>query len=226
MDASERNDRQIKSLGDWPRYIAMAGMGVALLTILGVPVPRSAIGDELQAAAFGAVPGHWSLNSHGFRDQWQPDAGYGPGIYAVPLGADELLAFDMDSATTAMCSRIDSKPFTLQYDSRPHYRFRCDGAWDSRDVIFVAGTSVVPRQGEKLEWHPSSASMLKLSSSNNGDAVHRYTATASPQLLHGDVLVSSAWFSGEHPPRQELSTSCIREGRRQIGREPTHPETG
>ena len=103
---------------------------------------------RLHQAEFGVLPGHWSTNAKGFRQSFEPDSGYGRGIYAVPIDADSCFALDLNSTDTTPCSRVDPAPVALPNDSRLFYRFRCAAGWESRDVLFVAGD--VPRP---LEFH-------------------------------------------------------------------------
>ena len=118
----------------------------------GHPSPTS--GAEPPTAEVGVLPGHWALDAQGFRSEFLPDSGFGHGVYAVPLAADTLVAFDLGSPATTRCWRIDPSPFTFSYDSRRHYRFRREDHWDSRDVLFVRDRRLRPTRCERLEWQP------------------------------------------------------------------------
>jgi hypothetical protein len=114
------------------------------------------------------------------------------------------LAFDIDSAQTGLCARIDEKPFQLPLGNVQYYRFQCDGSWTSRAVVFVNSTETLPQRGETLEWKPlEGEAPIPLSQSEKPADLHSYASAASPKLLNGSVLVGAAWFSGEYPPRKE-----------------------
>jgi hypothetical protein len=99
---------------------------------------------------------------------------------------------------------MDDKPFELPLGNVPHRRYNCEGAWTSRDVVFITSTEFLPKRGEQLNWQRlEGESHLARPRSESAGALHSYAATASPALFSGNVLVSAAWFSGEYPPRKE-----------------------
>jgi hypothetical protein len=123
------------------------------------------------------------------------DPTYPPGIFAVPfLSEKQLAVFHPDTVQTGICSRLDEKPFQLN-GNVPHHRYQCDVSWVDNDAIFMDSTVVLPTRGETLEWKP-------LEGEKPAD-IHRYAAVATPKILNGQVLVRTASFSGEYPPRKE-----------------------
>ena len=177
----------------------MSGLVLAWLVMASAPSA-----SRLPQAEFGVLPGHWSANAQGFRGAFEPDSGYGRGIYAVPLDADSCFALDLDSTAAAPCSRVDPTPVTLPNDSRLFYRFRCAAGWESRDVLFVAGDVPRPLEGEALEWSPPPPETSdRAGPPARGPALHRVTMTARPALLRGSTLVARATFYGRYPPAPE-----------------------
>ncbi len=177
----------------------MSGLILAWLVMVSA---RSA--SRPPQAEFGVLPGHWSTSTNGFRESFEPDSGYGRGIYAVPLDADSCFAFDLNSTATVPCSRVDPTPVTLPSDSRLFYRFRCAAEWESRDVLFVAGDVPRPLEGEALKWSPPPPETADGAAPPAREpALHRVTMTARPALLQGSTLVARATFYGRYPPAPE-----------------------
>ena len=155
-------------------------------------------------AEFGEIPGHFALNTSGFRGEFVPDSGFGAGVYAVPLDADRLLAFDLESPACAYCPRIDSRPFISPRNSRTYYRFQCEAWWPTRNPLFVDTDRPRPTEGELLEWQTwagDSAADRGLGGARV--APHRFSAIARPHLLKGRSLIASASYSGRYPPAKE-----------------------
>ena len=172
--------------------------------ILAWLVMASAQSATRPTAEFGVLPGHWSTGANGFRGSFEPDSGYGRGIYAVPLDADSCFAIDLNSADASPCLRVSPTPVTLPNDSRRLYRFRCAAGWESRDVLFVAGDVPRPLEGEALEWTPPQPETADRSATPTPrPALHRVTMTARPALLRGCALVARATFYGSYPPAPE-----------------------
>jgi len=155
-------------------------------------------------AAYGTVPGQREITPQN-EVVFVPEAGFSPGIFAVPLNVNKAIALDTEGTGSSICFRIDEKSFELK--GYVNYKFQCDrslGNGDLRpDLVFVASTDLLPKLGEKLEWSRFEGSPLSLSNGEKLKDLHTYTAVASPKLLKGSVLVSTAWFSGLYPPAKE-----------------------
>ena len=188
-------------------------------------------------AAYATVPGRRTIGPQN-ELVFVPEPGFSQGVFAVPLNVNKALAFDTDGTGSAICSRIDDKPFELNGNGK-YYKFRCDRSLSDGnlhpDLLFVASTDLQPKLGEKLEWSRLNGSTLPLSNGEQTKDLHTYTAVASPKLLKGSVLVSAAWFSGQYPPakeRDELRDDFMAFGHYKlldralfIGRSETQPTT-
>jgi hypothetical protein len=196
-----------KHLIDTDRYINLLRTGetlpiIFLIALIAAGCASKAVQPKI-AAEYGLVPGQRT------EDGFRPESGYQPGVFAVSSAEQQLIAFDTHSAQTAICSRIDQKPFELPNHFNSYfYRFQCQGSWTSRDAILVNSTKILPTRGEQVEWKGlEGESPLAFSNSARPANLHSYAAVASPKLLNGRVLVSAAWFSGEYPPRKEYDES-------------------
>lgn len=181
-------------------------MRTLFLLLLGLTLaaPGGASGAGPGPSAFGVIPGRWQTDARGFRGAFLPDSGFGDGVYAVPLDADTLLAFDLDSPATTRCRRVGSEPVTFPFDSRAFHRCRCEERWNARNVLFAADRHLQPSEGERLAWTRAWGDTSAIGAvSGGGLAVHRYAAVARPRLLNGRALIAEAVFSGRYPPSRE-----------------------
>lgn len=182
--------------------IAVAALAIAMATRLAAQVGTS----PPMKAACGEIPGLWELNDRGDRSRYVPSPGFGPGIYEVRLSADRLLAFNLESAETTVCEK--QAPVDLSQAAASLNRYRCRAPWESRRAFFVAGANVEPGPGERIDWQTSTWSPLPMPApTGDGQALHVHTAVATPALLQGRQLVTTAWFSGQYPPEREFDPS-------------------
>ena len=163
---------------------------ISILTVADLARPQET--GSLRAE-YGAAPGRFENGA------FQHDANFPPGVYGVPLASERLTAFDTDSTQVATCTRMDRAPVDLPNGSPNFYRFRCEGNWTSRSVVFLDSAGIRPTRAEMLEW--------KKLDSEPATQAHTYMAQASPRILNGNVLVTTAWFTGEYPPRKERDES-------------------
>jgi len=182
-----------------------SGLRIVLLSVIVASGCYSQSVPGSVDAAYGTVPGRRTISSQN-ELIFVAEPGFPPGVFAVPLNVTQALAFDTDGTGSAICSRIDDKPFELNGNVK-YYKFRCDRSLGEGnlppDLLFVASTDLQPKVGEKLEWNRLNGSVLPLSNGETAKDLHAYTAVASPKLLNGSVLVSAAWFSGQYPPAKE-----------------------
>ena len=192
-----------RSFSSSPGFLNTLRTPIALICILAAsctpepqlpapPVPAPV------PAAYGVMQVHFIDN------KVVRDSAYPPGVYDVALDADKAMAFDNDSVRTTICARANPTPFELNGNVK-YYRFQCDTTWNSRSVVFVADTQLSIGRGEMLEWkkldgEPPLARPKTIDSAN----LHSYAQIATPAILDGRVLVNSAWFSGQYPPRKEM----------------------
>jgi hypothetical protein len=163
------------------------------------------LSDPAVLAEYGVVPGRWDFRENN-PEHFIREAGYPPGVFAVAIpDRPRLLAFDVNSISAAVCMRIDPTPVAIPPNVGARYfRFRCPGAWDSREVVFLDAIEFAPTRGEQLEWaalaRPSPLPMPRLTPAGE---LHDYAAIAHTTLLPGQFLISAAWFAGEYLPRKE-----------------------
>ena len=155
-------------------------------------------------AEYGIVPGHRDFNSN-TPGYFVRDADYPPGVFAVSIpDRTQLLAFDADSNISAVCTRMDPSPVAVPNSSGRYFRFRCPGSWDSREVVFLDTTALVPTSAEELKWTAlAGPPPLELTRTATPGDLHNYAAIARPSMLEGQYMIRAAWFAGEYPPRKE-----------------------
>ena len=167
--------------------------------------PATATSNEPEInAEYGVVPGRLDFKPDN-PAQFIRDAGYPPGVFAVSIpDRTQLLAFDPHSNFSAVCNRVDPSPVAIPDQGGTYFRFRCPGTWDKNEVVFLDTTAFVPTSGELLEWSPlAGPSPLSLSRTSTPGDLHDYAASARPGLLHGQYLISAAWFAGQYLPLKE-----------------------
>ncbi len=195
----------------------MSVAGVPLLlavALLGVPsrgvgalhrqVTSDGIDVDFQVeSAIGEIPGHWSLASQGFRDQYLPDTGFGDGVFSVPLGAPAALGFDLDSVNCVPCALVDRPAHQLQRDSRHRNAYKCRPGLQGRRVFFMASAESVigaedPVWSEAMEPTPR----FRVSGRRGEDLFFHEWITAK-EIAPGKRLACGAWIEGEYPPKGE-----------------------
>jgi hypothetical protein len=167
------------------------------------------LSDPAVLAEYGVVPGRWDFRENN-PEHFIREAGYPPGVFAVAIpDRPRLLAFDVNSISAAVCMRIDPTPVAIPPNVGARYfRFRCPGAWDSREVVFLDAIEFAPTRGEQLEWaalaRPSPLPMPRLTPAGE---LHDYAAIARTTLLPGQFLISAAGLQ-ESTCRGRSTTFC------------------
>ena len=188
------------------------------LTILalGIPFPASgalqrgftsyAIDTVFQVeSAIGQIPGHWSLNGKGFREQFQPDPGFGNGIFSVPMDAPATLGFDLDSIGCVPCALLKQREHQLEHDSKRRNAYQCKpGLQGSQAFFMVAVESVMAAEDPVWVESEGPSPRYPMSGSPGKDHFfHEWITTR--EVVPGKRLACGAWIQGAYPPKGEYS---------------------
>jgi len=159
------------------------------------------------AGVYGQVPGKWSLNKKGFRDEFVPTFGYGKGVYAVKgLYADVLLALDTDGEGFAECKRVSEGHDVAQPIPDPScgpqgpictsLPYKCSS--ELVRPLFIA-TNIMPSSSERLRWTNSdnpTPAFKPLKTPAKGIRSFYFERSSKPRALEGKTLFHGAWLSG------------------------------
>src|SRR6266850_294572 len=161
--------------------------------------------EVLVESAIGEIPGHWSLGSKGFRDQYVPDAGFGNGVYSVPLDAPTTLGFALDSTSCAPCAILRGREHQLPNDSRHRNAYKCMPGLQGARALFMASTEST-LGSEDPGWVEAErpAPRFPVSGSRGKDLFfHEWITTK--EIVPGKRLACGAWIEGAYPPKGEYS---------------------
>lgn len=165
------------------------------------------VSPNLQAAEYGEIPGKWSLDTHGFRNKFIPNPGYGKGVYAVMrLNSDVVLALDTDGEGFAECRKIHDGQGDAQPIPYPNcgpagpmctaYPYRCNS--ELSKPLFIE-TNVRPTTSERLKWSNSNnpiPAFQPIKNSVAGISPFYFERSCSPKALNGKTLFHGAWLTG------------------------------
>jgi hypothetical protein len=182
------------------RALIVIALAVGCTATAASQAPRTPSSDV--QAAYGEVPGQRTFDPK-VADHFIREPEFPRGMFAVPLERDRLLAFDAESTQSGICTRVDPQSFMLPNGNVQYYRFRCEGEWTSRAVVFITDTALRPTRAESLKWTRIADDPPLARSGTTPPDLHGSVASASPKLLNGQLLVRAAWFRGTFPPLKE-----------------------